>query len=425
MIELDEQKNIQKNLIKQVSDTRIIVVFGMREIILIGTAHVSKESIDEVQSVIKNEKPAMVCIELDEKRYASMMQNDNWEKLDIIKVFREGKGFMLIANLILSGFQRRLGSSLGVKPGQEMKTAVLAAEAAGIPFSFCDREIQITLSRAWSACGFWSRCKLLAALLSSAFTSEKLSEKEIENLKNKSELDGMMTELASYLPEVKATLIDERDKFLASKIWDASQKTTMPCLPKNDGVAHNVKTIAVVGAGHLKGLAAHLEKIALGLADSNTGALNVIPPKSSAGKIAGWVIPILIVALIISGYFYSGADVSFNMLLQWVLWNGSLAALGSLIALAHPLAILVSFIAAPIGTLSPFLAVGFFSGAVQAICRKPRVTDAENLSDDTTSLKGIYKNRITHALLVFFLSSIGGAIGNFISIPNLLGIMFK
>ena len=168
-------------------------LIGGRDINLIGTAHVSRESIEEVAQAIREEKPGMVCVELDEGRYAAISQKENWERLDVAKVFKEGRGFLLIANLVLSGFQRRLGNELGVKPGEEMKTAIETAKEMGIPYSLCDREVQITLRRAWARCGLWSRCKLLASLLSGAFTTEKLSADEIENLKKRSELDGMMS----------------------------------------------------------------------------------------------------------------------------------------------------------------------------------------------------------------------------------------
>jgi pheromone shutdown-related protein TraB len=391
------------------SDTYMTVKLGDREIILVGTAHVSKESIEEVNRIIREQKPDMVCVELDEERFTSISQKEHWEKLDVIKVFRQGKGFLLMANLVLSGFQRRMGEGLGVKPGEEMKTAVETAKELGIPHALCDREVQITLRRAWARCGFWSKCKLLASLLSSAFTTEKLSAAEIENLKNRNELDGMMAELAEYLPSVKETLIDERDRYLAAKIWSSGGN----------------KPAAVVGAGHLLGIKAHLEKIAAGEEGADVSDLNIIPPRTFFSKIAGWIIPALIAAIIILGFFQAGAGVSLSMLLRWVLWNGSLAALGTLIAMGHPLSILVSFIGAPVATINPFIGVGLFSGITEATLRKPRVQDAQAISDDVSSLRGIYRNRITKALLVFLLSSLGGAVGNFISIPSLAGLLMK
>jgi pheromone shutdown-related protein TraB len=328
----------------------------------------------------------------------------------VIKVFKEGKGFLLMANLVLAGFQRRMGDELGVKPGEEMKTAVETAKELGIPYSLCDREVQTTLRRAWSRCGLWSKCKLLASLFSSAFSTEKLSEKEIEDLKSRNELDGMMAELADYLPKVKETLIDERDRYLAAKIWE-------------NGAQNGGRQLAVVGAGHLMGIKTHLEKIAAGEENADVTELDAIPPASALSRAAGWLFPALIAAFIILGFFRSGAGVSIEMLIRWVLLNGSLAALGALIAMGHPLSILVSFLGAPIATINPFIGVGLFSGIVEATVRKPRVKDTQSISEDIGSIKGIYRNRITRALLVFFLSSIGGAIGNFIAIPFLASLL--
>jgi pheromone shutdown-related protein TraB len=392
------------------NDTRIHISLPDREIILIGTAHISRESIGEVDRTIREEKPAMVCVELDEGRMASINQRENWERLDLVKIFKEGKGFLLMANLVLAGFQRRMGQELGVKPGEEMKIAVETAKELGIPYSLCDREVQITLRRAWARCGLWSKCKLLASLLSSAFTTEKLSEKEIEDLKSHNELDGMMTELAGYLPKVKETLIDERDRYLAAKIWES-------------GARKGGRQIAVVGAGHLMGIKAHIEKIAADGENADVTTLDAIPPASTLSKSAAWLFPGLIVAFIVLGFFRSGADVSLEMLLRWVLLNGSLASLGTIIALGHPLSILVSFFGAPVATINPFIGVGLFSGIVEAAIRKPRVKDTQTISEDIGSLKGIYRNRITKALLVFFLSSLGGAIGNFIAIPFLASLL--
>jgi pheromone shutdown-related protein TraB len=354
----------------------------------------------------------MVCIELDESRYASMTRQDTWSKLDVVKIIREGRGFLLIVNLVLSSFQRRLGDGLGVKPGEEMRAAIAAAKETGAAFSFCDRDIQLTLRRAWSKCGFWSKCKLLTSLVASAFSTEKLSGEEIENLKKHNELGSMMKELSAFLPAIKETLIDERDRYLAAKIWE-------------NAATGEGKTVAVVGAGHLDGLCAQLEKIAAGEENPAVSELETVAPPGLGSKAAGWIIPAIIVAIIAAGFFRAGSGLSLEMLLNWVLWNGSLAALGSLLALAHPLAILVSFVGAPIATLNPLIGVGLFSGGLQAILYRPRVSDAENLNTDITSLKKIYQNRITHALLVFFLSSIGGAIGNIISIPRLAGILFQ
>jgi pheromone shutdown-related protein TraB len=400
-----------------VKDTCVRVCIGNSEIILIGTAHVSRESITEVSQVIREEKPCIVCVELDAGRLSSITEKENWEKLNMVKVFKEGKGFLLMANLVLSSFQRRLGDELGVKPGEEMKNAVDTAREIGIPYVLCDREIQTTLRRAWARCGFWDKCKLLSSLVASAFTTEKLSEEEIENLKNRNELDGMMTELSSYLPQVKTTLIDERDRYLAAKTWSS-------CSGIEKTGSDTVKIAAIVGAGHLLGIKAHIEKIAAGEESVDVSDLDTIPPKTFLSQAAGWIFPLIIAAIIVLGFFRAGAGLSFSLLLRWIIWNGSLSAIGCIIALGHPLSVLVSFIGAPVATINPFIGVGLFSGVIEASIRKPRVSDAENIGEDFSSLKGIYRNRITKALLVFFLSSIGGMIGNFISIPAMFAGLF-
>jgi pheromone shutdown-related protein TraB len=386
------------------SGNSLTVNLGNKEIKLIGTAHVSRESIEEVQKIITEEKPDMVCVELDQGRFNAITQSDNWEKLDLAKVFKEGKGFLLIANLVLSGFQRRLGNELGVKPGEEMKVAVEAAQSMGIQYSLCDREVHTTLRRAWAKCGLFSKVKLLASLLASAFTTEKLSEEEIENLKNKNELDGMMDELAQYLPAVKAVLIDERDFYLAAKIWESVPKAAEP-----------KKVVAVVGAGHMQGIKSHLEKLESGEKTSDVSKFDVIPPKTVFSKAAGFIVPVLLAAIIVAGFFTVGAREGLAMLMQWVLWNSSLAAAGAILAFAHPLAVLASFVCAPLGTMNPFIGVGMFSGLVQVAFRKPQVSDVEKLTEEAVSLKGIYHNKITRALLVFFLSTLGGAAGNLIA----------
>ncbi|MCL2410550.1 MAG: TraB/GumN family protein [Treponema sp.] len=400
------------------NDNIITVTHNKKEFKLIGTAHVSRESIEEVKNTILEEKPDMVCVELDQARYNSITQNDTWSKLNLSKVFKERKGFLLIVNLVLAGFQRRLGNQLGVTPGEEMKTAIETAKELNIPYSLCDREVHTTLRRAWARCGLWSKCKLLASLLASAFTTEKLSEQEIEDLKKKNELDGMMSELSNYLPGVKAVLIDERDRYLATKIWASTP-------PVTSNEEQNKKIVAVIGAGHMQGIITHLEKLASEETNKNTEAaldeLNKIPPKSLFAKAFPFLIPAIIIGLFAVGFIREGSEIGFAMVQQWILWNGSLAAIGAIIALGHPLAVLVSFLGAPLTSLTPVIGVGILSGLVQAACSKPRVSDVQDITQDVTSIKGVYRNRITRALLVFFFSSVGSSIATFVLIPMLTG----
>lgn len=396
-----------------------------RRIVLLGTAHVSKESVEEVVSTIKAENPDGLCIELDEARWRSMKSADSWEKTDIVKIIKEGKAFLLLANLALSSFQKRMGLDAGIKPGAEMAAAVEAAEEAGIPYYFCDRDVQTTLRRAWAKSGLWTKAKLAAQLFEAAFSTEKPSVEEIEKLKDRSELEEMMDELAKYLPSVKEVLIDERDRYLAAKIWTSPGR----------------HLVAIIGAGHRSGVETWLRRFyneeqkklneaqtpsqeKLDTALTDVTELDKLPPKGFFAKAAGWLIPAIIVGLIAIGFFNSGAETSLKLVIRWIAFNGSLAALGSALCLAHPLTILVSFLAAPIATLNPLVAVGFFAALTEAWLKKPTVKDFQTLSQDINSIKGFYTNKVTHILLVFFFSSLGGALGNFIALPFLAGGAF-
>jgi pheromone shutdown-related protein TraB len=381
------------------SQTQKSLSLNGREITLLGTAHISKESIGEVSATIKAVNPGCVAIELDEKRRESMTDTDAYRKLDVIAVLKRKEGFLLLANLVLASFQRRMGQNVGVKPGDEMLAAMNTAEEMGIPSVMVDRPIAVTLRRAWAKNTFWGKCKLISAMIASAFDNEEVSPEQIEALKKSNEMDSMMGELSDYLPAVKEVLIDERDRYLACHIWNAS--------------GSNV--IAVLGAGHLPGVQVHLEKIAAGEESTDTTAISEIPQKKGFSKYAGWIIPVLIVILIVLGFIFGGRTTGRAMVGSWIIWNGMLAAIGTIIAAGHPLTVLVAFIGAPITSLCPFIGVGVFTGIVQAVFCKPKVFDMETLQDDVTTFKGWYRNRILRVLLVFLLSSIGSSIGTFVA----------
>jgi len=381
-----------------------------RKIVLLGTAHVSKESIEDVRTLIREEMPDVVCIELDDARYNALTNPDSWKEINIIKLLREGKGFLLLANLSLQAFQKKLGLDLGVKPGDEMKAAIESSRALNIKTEMVDRPIHITLKRAWGKSSLGVKSKLIATLLAGAFSQEKLDPEEIEKLKKQSAMDGMMKEVSQYLPSVKEVIIDERDQYLASKIWQAQAK----------------KSLAVLGAGHLPGVQKWIEAYSKKEACVDcTKDLETVPPKSFLRLTLSFLFPTLIIALIIAGFVKGGLSTTKAQLISYTLWNGGLAALGSLIALANPITIIAAFLIAPLTSINPFIGVGFFTGIIEAFIRKPKVRDMENLSDDICSFFGWYKNRVTHALLVFFLSSIGSSIGTFITVPSLILNIFN
>lgn len=395
--------------IAKMSRTREEVNLAGRKIVLIGTAHVSKESIAEVKNEIESLKPDCVAVELDEKRYNSMMDPESWKNLDIVKVLKRREGFLMLANLVLSSFQKRMGKNVGVKPGDEMLAAINCAKENNILFTLVDRPIQVTLRRAWAKNSLWGKCKLLASMIASAFDNEEISEDEIEKLKSGNEMDSMMKELSEYLPSVKEVLIDERDRYLASHIWESKGNTI----------------VAVLGAGHLPGVKAYLEKLANGIMISDTSDIETVSEKSIAGKVIGWGIPIVIVALIVAGFFMGGRTIGTQMIGSWILWNGCLSALGALVAFANPITVLVAFVGAPLTSLCPLVGVGLFTGIVQALICKPKVSDIESLQEDVSSLKGWYKNRVLKVLLVFFLSSLGSTIGTFVATGKIASLLTK
>ena len=362
-----------------------------KKIFLIGTAHISQSSVDEVNTVINQVNPDTVCIELCSSRYQAMLAKDQWKNMDIFKVIREGKSFLLFANLIMTAFQKRLGSKLGVKPGAEMFEAANVAEKLNSELVLADRDVKITLQRTWRGMPFWEKMKVLGQLLASLFIREEISKEEIEKLKESDALSEAMKMLAEQSPEMKRILIDERDQYMAEKIRQSMGKLV----------------VAVVGAGHVKGLTAELEN------KHNLAELESVPPTGKAVAWLKWGIPALIIALIVYGFFTVDTDVSIEMIQRWVLINGTLSALGTAAAFGHPITIAVAFIAAPFTSLNPTIAAGWVAGLVEALLRKPQVRDFENLADDITHLRGFWQNNITRILLVVIFANLGSAIGTF------------
>ena len=362
-----------------------------KKILLIGTAHISQSSVDEVNTVINQVNPDTVCIELCSSRYQAMLAKDQWKNMDIFKVIREGKSFLLFANLIMTAFQKRLGSRLGVKPGSEMFEAANVAEKLNSELVLADRDVKITLQRTWRGMRFWGKMKVLGQLLASLFIREEISKEEIEKLKESDALSEAMKMLAEQSPEMKRILIDERDQYMAEKIRQSMGKLV----------------VAVVGAGHVKGLTAELEN------KHNLAELESVPPTGKAVAWLKWGIPALIIALIVYGFFTVDTDVSIEMIQRWFLINGTLSALGTAAAFGHPITIAVAFVAAPFTSLNPTIAAGWVAGLVEALLRKPQVRDFENLADDITHLRGFWRNSITRILLVVIFANLGSAIGTF------------
>lgn len=372
-----------------------------KEITLVGTAHVSKESADLVARVIEEEEPDTVAIELCEARYQALTQKNKWQNTDLIKVIKEKKAFLLLSNLMLSSFQKKIGQKLGIKPGEEMLRAIEAAKSMDAQIHLADRNIRITLSRTWRLMGLWNKIKLLAQFVASMGGGiDDITEEDIEEMKKKDVLETLLSEIGQALPEVRRILIDERDQYLAEKIRTAPGK----------------RIVAVVGAGHVPGIQKYWDK------EIDINALDQMPPRGRLSGVFKWGIPALIIGLIVAGFFFAGSAGGVHMIKWWVLANAVLAGLGAAIALAHPLTILSAIVAAPLTSLNPMIAAGWVSGLVETLLGKPKVKDFESLPEDIVSAKGFWTNKITKILLVVVFTNIGSSVGTFVAIPLMVKV---
>lgn len=380
------------------------VGLGGREVFLVGTAHVSQESADLVRTVIAREKPDCVCVELDEKRYEALSGRNRWESLDLKAVIRNRQLSTLLVNLILSSYQKKLGVKLGVLPGAEMLAAVDAARSENIAVALCDRDIRVTLRRAWWATPWYRKSYLLATLLVSLFDKTEITEEKLAELRQQDVLSELMRELGEAMPEMKRTLIDERDIYMAEKI-----KAT----PGN-------RLVAVVGAGHLDGI----KKVIFEDNSSKMAAINTFPPVSPFVKIIGWSIPLAIVAALVAVGIRKGGAVAGASIIYWILANGVPSAIGAALALGHPFTIAGAFVAAPITSLTPVIGAGYVTAFIQVMVRPPVVREFERVLEDMATFSGWWRNKLLRVFLCFILPGFGSMIGTWIGGVEIFSKLF-
>ncbi|MGM0444060.1 MAG: TraB/GumN family protein [Fibrobacterota bacterium] len=378
------------------------VTWKDKKIFLHGTAHVSKESVREVAEYFSKIEPDTVCVELCDSRLESIRNRDNWKNMDIFKVIRQKKTVFLLAQLLMSSFYRKLGKQLEVTPGAEMIEGVRMAEENNKTLITADRNIEITLRRIWGGLSFWQKLKLASSLIPSLLfgDSEEIDDETVEDLKKTDNLEHAMAEFAHEYPGIRQTLIYERDMYIAEKIKAAPGSRIM----------------AVVGAAHVQGIMQRLNE------EHNLQDLEQIPPKSIIPKLIGWAIPLLVIAIIATGFLRGGTERGYDMIILWVLLNGTLSALGALAAFAHPVTIISAFIAAPLTSLNPTVGAGYVTGIVQTWFKRPTVADLEAVPEATESAAGFWKNPMTRILLVVILSSLGSSIASF-SYPFIAAFM--
>jgi len=381
------------------------IQFEDKTILLIGTAHISQESVDLVEEVISQEQPDAVCLELDDKRFTALTQKKQWQSLDLKEIIKKKQLSTLIINLLMASYQKKLGGQLGVQPGAELLHAAKTAKQNDIPITLIDRDVRVTLRRAWKSTSLFKKGYLLTTIFASLFDSTEISEEKLAEMKQKDVLSDLMDEMGSALPDVKRVLIDERDTYLCEKI-----KTT-----------EGKHLVAVVGAGHVAGIkevfkddhSAELEEI------------NTIPPVSGIWKIVGWSIPLLIIgSLVTIGIQKGAADAGAN-LLYWVLANGIPSAIGGVLAFANPVTVIGAFVAAPITSLTPVIGAGYVAAFIQVMRTPPVVKEFETVGDDMGSFTGWWKNKLLRLFLVFLFTGLGSSVGTYIGGYEIITNLFS
>jgi pheromone shutdown-related protein TraB len=359
-----------------------------RQVYLVGTAHVSKESVEDVRKTVEAVAPDAIAVELCPSRHKALTDADAWRRMDIFRILKEKKAVLLLTQLALSSFYRKIGDKLGVQPGAEMLEGIKLSEQTGAKLVLADRDIQITFKRVWGNLGLWNKCKLLAHLIAAVFETEQLDDTTVEQLKKQDEMEAIMAEFAEKFPQIKRRLIDERDVYLAQKIRSSQAQ----------------RIVAVVGAGHVEGISRQIQQ------DHNLTDLEQLPARSIVPTLLAWSLPLLLVGLMVYGFVKGDPRAASNIWI-WVLATGSLSAAGAAGAMGHPLAVLSAFVAAPFTALHPLVAAGWVSGLVQAWVRRPTVDDFEDLPNSISSFRGFWTNPVSKVLLVTALTNLGGTIG--------------
>ena len=363
-----------------------------KEIYLVRTAHVSRNSVEDVKKCIEEVEPDAICVELDQDRYNKLKEPEKWRDTDIVKVIKDKQVGFLLVNVILSSFQKRIAKSMDSSSGAEMKAAMQMAEEKKIPLVMADRSIKTTFSRIWNELSGGEKMKLLTGLIESIFENEEISEEDINKLKETDALETALLEIGKAFPTVKRVLVDERDQYLSHKIKTAPGK----------------KIVAVIGAAHAKGIERNLDQ------EIDIVALDTVNKRKSLLSYLKYLIPVFFLGLILYT-IYQNKDLGLSQIRSWFLWHGSLSAIGVMLAMGHPLSVLTAFLLAPLTSLNPLLASGWFAGIMEASIRKPKVKDFEDIAEDTATLKGFWKNRVTRTLLVVIFANLFSSLGTFIS----------
>lgn len=381
-------------------EPQLEVQAGAAQVTLLGTAHVSRASAEQVRRLIEGGGYDAVAVELCRARFNAMVDPKSLSQMDLFSVIRQGRVYMVVANLALSAYQQRLADQFGIEPGAEQRMAIRLAQERGLPILLIDREIGVTLKRISGGLRWWKRYGLFVGLLGAMLSSDEVSEEEVERLKEGDVLETAFAEFAASRQDLYVPLIAERDRYMAAKLRQEFART---------GAG---RVLAVVGVGHLKGIKRHLSQ---GQADpaSEIAELERIPRPSRWSGVFPWAI----LALVLGGFLYGflqSPSLGLDLVVAWVVITGGLCALGTLVAGGHPLTVVSGFLAAPLTTLHPAIGAGMVTAAVELSVRKPSVGDFSRLRQDVSTLRGWWHNRVARVFVVFLLSTLGAAAGTYV-----------
>ncbi|WP_458524455.1 TraB/GumN family protein [Onishia taeanensis] len=380
---------------------RRVIVRGDTRYTLLGTAHVSAESAAEVRELIRSGEFDAVAIELCASRHHSLVEPDALANQDLFQIFRQGKAGMVAASLALGAFQQRVAEQSGIEPGAEMRAALEETDGAGLPLLLIDREVGVTLKRIYANVPWWQRFGLFSGLLGSVISRQEVSAADIERLKEGDVLESTFNDFAEQSERLYDPLIRERDRYMALRLEEQA-----PAQYRN--------VLVIIGAGHLKGMAEHLEGELPPSPRDERETLEQTPARSKVWKVLPWMITALVLAGFALG-FSKDTGLGWQLVGEWFLINGILSGLGAAIALGHPVTVIATFFAAPLTSLNPTIGAGFVAAGVELAMRKPKVRDFSSLRHDVATPKGWWKNRVSRTLLVFLLATLGSAAGTWIA----------
>lgn len=369
------------------------------QIDLLGTAHLSQISRDSVIVLIKSGVYDAVMVELCDRRYQAMVEPGAIAETDLWQLIKQKKAMGVLATLALGAYQQRLAEQLDIEAGAEFKAAVRLAKEENLSLVLIDRDIGTSLKRLSRKMPWWKRFFVLSALFAGLITRQRITKEEVEALKHGDALERLLDESEPGGHQVKEILVDERDQYMAAKIADYVRERS----PQ--------RALVVIGMGHLAGM---IKILRHGIAHPQKKMMELVqvPPAGVLPKVLPWVVVIAILAGFAIGFRHS-AELGVMLIFYWVIINGGLAAAGALLAGAHFLTVMAAFVAAPLTSINPAIGAGMVTAFVELLLRKPKVTDFETLRRDIRRVSGWRKNRVTRALLVFFLSTIGSAVGTY------------